>query len=103
MTPTRRTPMRSVMTRDAIEGVVLRAMALANASRTSDRQLEVSPTAPVFGPEGRLDSLGLVALLMDIEDLLREDGVEVMLTDADALSRHRSPFRDVPALVDYIQ
>ena len=38
-----------------------------------------------------LDSLGLVSLLIDIEDSLRDAGIDVMLSDARAMSQKRSP------------
>lgn len=95
--------MDALTRREDIEAIVLRALAMTNQARTADRQLEVSPTAPIFGRQSTLDSLGLVALLIDIEDLLRDAGVDVTLSDERAVSQARSPFRNVPALVDYIQ
>jgi acyl carrier protein len=74
-----------------------------NASRDPGEQLPVSPTATIFGPDSPLDSLGLVALLIDVEDGLRDAGVEVALSDERAMSQKRSPFRSVPRLVEYIQ
>jgi acyl carrier protein len=86
----------------AVLDVVLQAIRLANLAREGDAQLEVSPEAPIFGPDSALDSLGLVALLLDIEDGLRAIGCEVVLSDERAMSQKRSPFRSVPALVGYI-
>jgi acyl carrier protein len=77
-------------------------MRLANLARDTNAQLEVSAEAPIFGPDSALDSLGLVALLLDIEDGLRAIGCEVLLSDERAMSQKRSPFRSVPALVAYI-
>ena len=37
----------------------------------ADQQLDVSADAVLFGPDSRLDSLGLLALVIDIEDGLR--------------------------------
>ncbi len=85
-----------------IENIVLAALAAANLARDPGRQLIVAPDAPLFGTGSALDSLGLVGLLVDIEDGLRDRGVEVELSDARAMSQTRSPFRDVPALVAYI-
>jgi acyl carrier protein len=90
------------VTRDRIEQVVLTALANANMAREASKQLAVAPDAAVFSPGSPLDSLGLVALLVDIEDALRDEGVEVELSDARAMSQKHSPFRDVPALVQYI-
>jgi acyl carrier protein len=90
------------VTEHAVQEVVLEAMRLANLAREDSAQLEVSAAAPIFGPDSALDSLGLVALLLDIEDGLRGIGCEVVLSDERAMSQKRSPFRSVPALVGYI-
>jgi hypothetical protein len=52
---------------DAILSIVLKVVEQANLARVNSQRLEVSPTAPLFGPASPLDSLGLVALLIDIE------------------------------------
>lgn len=90
------------MTRTDIEGIVLAAMTAANLGRDADSQLRIAADARIFGQGSPLDSLGLVGLLVDIEDALRDQGVDVELSDARAMSQTRSPFRDVPALVSYI-
>ncbi|MGE0815315.1 MAG: hypothetical protein AB7O28_13460 [Vicinamibacterales bacterium] len=90
------------MTRERIEQVVLGALTNANLAREASKQLAVAADAPIFAPGSPLDSLGLVALLVDIEDALRDEGIEVELSDARAMSQRQSPFRDVPALVQYI-
>jgi len=58
----------------------------------------------LFGKDGQLDSLGLVNLLVIIEQNI-EDGFDVSITIADerAMSQKHSPFRTVGALVDYIE
>lgn len=91
------------MTRDDVQQIVLASMAAANQARAPHLQLAIGPEAPVFGSGSPLDSLGLVGLLVDIEDAFRERGVEVELSDARAMSQTQSPFRDVPALVGYIE
>jgi len=58
---------------------------------------------PIFSPGGPLDSLGLVNFLADLEYRLgRELGRDLVLASERAMSRGRSPFRDVDALVAYI-
>jgi hypothetical protein len=91
------------VTRDRIESIVLDAMRATNAARTADQQLVVAPDAPIFGRHSTLDSLGLVALLIDVEDALAAEGVNVTLSDERAMSQSRSPFRDVPSLVAFIE
>ncbi|MGH8772757.1 MAG: hypothetical protein ACREV2_16525 [Burkholderiales bacterium] len=91
------------MTPTEIQDMVLSALRNANLARKSDAQLHVSPEAPVFGPGSPLDSLGLVSLLIDIEEAMQDRGVEITLGDARAMSQTKSPFRSVPALVRYIE
>lgn len=91
------------MTDVDIQELVLRAVQNINLARESKGQLDVSPQAALFGPDSPLDSLGLVSLLMDVEEALSERGFDVVLSDARAMSRSVSPFRTVPALVAYIR
>ena len=57
----------------------------------------------IFGAGGALDSLGLVNFLADLEYRLAEEhGREVVLASDRAMSRSRSPFRDVDTLTAYI-
>jgi hypothetical protein len=102
----RNTPVSSLsataVTSDAVLGVVLDALRTANLARDAEAQLHVSADAPIFGPGSPLDSLGLVALLFDIEEGLATLGCSVLLSDERAMSQKRSPFRSVPALVDYV-
>ena len=90
------------MQRVDVRAVVLSALESANQTRVAGERLDVSPTAAIFGPSSPLDSLGLVALLIDIEEAFDRAGVPIVLSDERAVSQTRSPFRDVPALVDYI-
>jgi len=65
----------------------------------------VSSTAGevIFGPGGVLDSLDLVNFLADLEYRLDEEyGREIVLASERAMSRSRSPFRDVDSLAGYI-
>jgi acyl carrier protein len=59
--------------------------------------------ATIFGHGSPLDSLGLVSLLIEIEDQLALRGCPISLSDERAMSQKRSPFRDVPSLVAYVQ
>ena len=87
---------------DTVEEIVLDALRNANLARDASAQLVVAPGAPIFGPDSPLDSLGLVALLLDVEDALQDRGFPVVLSDERAVSQKRSPFRTVTTLVDYV-
>ena len=90
------------MNESEIRDLVLRAMENINLARTPGSHLQIAPEAVIFGAESPLDSLGLVSLLIDIEESLQDHGHSVTLSDARAMSESRSPFRSVPALVTYI-
>ncbi|MDH4065127.1 MAG: hypothetical protein OEW19_12060 [Acidobacteriota bacterium] len=90
------------MDRAEVLEIVLGALRACNLGRAEDSQLEVSETARLFGGGSPLDSLGLVALLIDIEDAFDQRGLSLVLSDERALAQSRSPFRDVTALADYI-
>jgi acyl carrier protein len=90
------------ITDDAIREVVLSAMRNANEARDAASQLAIAAEAPIFGPDSTLDSLGLVGLLLDIEEGLQEIGCDVVLSDERAVSQKRSPFRSVQSLVSYV-
>jgi hypothetical protein len=90
------------ITDDAIREVVLNAMRNANEARDAASQLAIAVEAPIFGPDSTLDSLGLVGLLLDIEEGLQEIGCDVVLSDERAVSQKRSPFRSVQSLVSYV-
>jgi acyl carrier protein len=92
----------SEITDDAIREVVLTAMRNANEARDDASQLAIAADAPIFGPDSSLDSLGLVGLLLDIEEGLQEIGCDVVLSDERAVSQKRSPFRSVQSLVSYV-
>lgn len=85
-----------------ILAVVLQSLKTTNLARDPASQLAVSPEAPVFGPGSPLDSLGLLTLLLDVEEDLQHAGCQVRLSDDRAMSQKRSPFRTVESLVDYI-
>ncbi len=91
------------MNRSQIQTIVLDALRMTNQAREDDQQLTVSPDAPLFGSGGQLDSMGLVALIIDVEEALSEAGYNMILTNERAMSGTRSPFKDVPSLVAYIE
>jgi acyl carrier protein len=93
----------NMLPRSEIETIVLEAIRATNLARQEDMKLDVSPTALLYSPGSHLDSLGLVSLLIEVEEGLRDAGVEVTLSDERAVSQKHSPFRDVPSLVAYIE
>jgi D-alanine--poly(phosphoribitol) ligase subunit 2 len=58
----------------------------------------------LFGQEGILDSLGLVTLIVSVEQAIEDAfGLSVTLADEKAMSQRHSPYRTVGTLADYAQ
>lgn len=82
---------------------IYRAIDEFNALVPPPKQLEKSPVTVLFGERGRLDSLGLVSLILEVEGQIEADfETPVSLADERAMSRRSSPFRSVATLADYI-
>lgn len=57
----------------------------------------------LIGRQAVLDSLGLVTLVVDLEQRLEEEyGIALVLVDEHAMSQKTSPFRTVESLTEYI-
>ena len=56
----------------------------------------------LFGRDGLLDSMGLVTLVVAVEQAIEDEyGVSVSLADDRALSQRNSPYRTVGSLAEY--
>lgn len=65
--------------------------------------LSQGDATPLFGPESVLDSLGLVTLILSIEEMIEEEmGVAITLVSEKAMSARRSPFATVGSLAEFI-
>lgn len=90
------------MDRSAILNLIYAAIDDVNPALPPDRQIEKSPDTQLFGRGSRLDSLGLVNLVVATEARLMDSGEAVSLADERAMSQKQSPFRTVETLCDYI-
>jgi acyl carrier protein len=90
------------MEQSAIQNLVFDALTLTNQSREKDMQIPTSKNTVLFADNGWLDSMGLVALLIDVEDMFQDQGITISLSDERAMSSSHSPFRDVTSLANYI-
>ena len=77
--------------------------AVAEYNQGEARPVSDTPTTVLLGPEGAVDSLGLVRLVMTVERQVEDDfGVAISLTDEKAMSQRNSPFRSLGSLADYV-
>ena len=74
-----------------------------NETLTPDHQLEKTPSTILFGEGSKLESLGLVSLIVGVEQRVGDDlGVNVTLVNEKAMSLRNSPFRSVETLAEYV-
>ena len=91
------------MEKNKIEKIIFESIKELNLQLPSERQLTTSMDTILFGNGAKLDSLGLVTLLVIIEQNI-EDEYNIVLTIADekAMSQKNSPFRTIESLSKYI-
>ena len=82
---------------------IIRAVAgELNENLDSKIEVDMGEQAPLYGPEGGLTSLGLVSLIVGVEQAIEEEfGRNVTLADDKAFSLTKSPFRTIGTLAEY--
>lgn len=91
-----------MVNREIVINAAHRAIEEMNEELPPDRQLVKSTDTPLYGAKGALDSLGLVRLIVTMEQLVEEQlGCTITLASDKAFSQTRSPFSTVGALVEY--
>ena len=74
-----------------------------NQQLPGKEHLEKSNDTILFGRSGKLDSLGLVSLIVAVEERVEEEyGVAISIADERAMSQENSPFKSIGTLADYI-
>ena len=69
-----------------------------------DERLEKSPDVALIGTDARLDSLGLVNLIVLVEEKVQQQfGVGITLVDERAMSQSKSPFRTLGSLAEFVE
>ncbi len=75
-----------------------------NEILSADERIEKSPDVALIGTDARLDSLGLVNLIVLVEEKVQETfGVGITLVDERAMSQSKSPFRTLGSLTDFVE
>jgi acyl carrier protein len=58
----------------------------------------------LFGAQGRLDSLGLVTLISNVESKISDEfNKEIIIASEKAMSKKSSPFRSVQSLANHVE
>lgn len=67
-----------------------------------DPNWKEAPIDRLFGEQGAFDSLGLVQVILEVEDRIESRyGVRLTLASEQAMSRRSSPFRSVASLAEF--
>ena len=93
-----------MVSKEIIIDTIFKAVNEINKRLSKKQQLIKSISTILSGSDDKLDSLGLVNLIVAIEQNI-EDEFEVSITIADerAMSQKNSPFKTVGSLADYIE
>jgi acyl carrier protein len=96
--------MSATIDREQAMTLVYAAVDQLNRQLRKNQRLDKSPTTPLAGAGGGVDSLGVLNLLVVAEErIAKAYGVEIVLADADALAMEPSPFRTLGSLAEHIQ
>jgi len=69
-----------------------------------EEQLAKSSDVALIGQDASLDSLGLVNLIVLVEEKIQQQfGVGITLVDERAMSQSKSPFRTLGTLAEFVQ
>ena len=78
--------------------------ALADTQKGSAVVHTFSPSLPLLGKDGVLDSLDAMLFLDRVDEALtKKTGKEISLVDDAAFSREKSPFKTMQSLAEYIE
>ena len=89
--------------RKTIENTIINAVKEINERLPKEQQISKTSKTVLFGKSGQLDSLGLVNLLVIIEQNIEDEfDINITIADERAMSQKHSPFITIGTLVTYI-
>ena len=90
------------MKKEIIE-IIYKSISELNKQLDYDSQLEKSTNTILMGSNSQLDSLGLVNLIIAVEQNIEKNfDTTITLADEKALTQKQSPFLTIGSLADYI-
>ena len=89
---------------EKVQKAIFSAVEEINTQLPNEEKFEINNDSVLYGSKGKLDSLGLINLIVAIEqDIEDEFDIPITLADERAMSQQASPFRTVETMVDYIE
>jgi acyl carrier protein len=90
------------MNRNHVVDIVIEAVRDQLDADGAEDVRPITEDTPLIGGSAPIDSLGLVTVIVELEQRLQSDyGVMATLVDEQAMSQRYSPFRTVGTLADY--
>ena len=88
---------------DRIVAAVYRAVDELNKQLPKGVHVEKSLDSTLYGKNGRLESIDVVTLIMEVEDQISNElGTSITIADDRAMSQQNSPFLTIGTLTDYV-
>jgi acyl carrier protein len=89
---------------EKVQKAIFSAVEGINTQLTDEEKLEINKDSILYGSKGKLDSLGLINLIVTVEQNIEDDfDITITLADERAMSQEHSPFRTIKTLTDYIE
>ena len=89
--------------RNKVYAVVCNVIDEINEQHPDNPKIKTEPENVLFGIGGALDSLGLVNLIVAIEQSIEDEfDINISLANEKAMSQRSSPFRTIDSLTKYI-
>ncbi|MFM0643886.1 hypothetical protein PQR14_06120 [Paraburkholderia bryophila] len=90
--------------RQEIRDIINRAIDAQETLLPAAIDRSAGDATPIFGEGAPFDSMGLVALIVQIEEMVEsETGAALTLVSEKAMSAHRSPFATISTLGEFIE
>jgi len=88
----------------SIDKIVLDVVQEVVDTLPESERFDVVQETVLFGANSEIDSMTLVSVIVDIEEILSdENGKPISLTDDRAMTREKSPFDTIGSLIEYIK
>lgn len=95
---------QSPITQEQIQDVTRKCLADLLAQNPEVKVESIDESTRLIGSQSVLDSLGLVTLIVDIEQAVEDQfGVSITIANERAMSQTKSPFRSVQTLSEYVE
>ena len=89
--------------KETVMNIVYESVDEVNENRPDKPAIIKSPATILFGKKSTLDSLGLVSLIVTIEQKIEEQlGATITIADERAMSQASSPFKTIDSLMNYV-